>query len=174
MSELRPTTLQPFMYHDTTEVRTIQDDDDQTWWALPDVCEALGLKNIPSVRGGIKDKHVQLVRLGNNNNRTTVISEPALYRLILRSNRPEAEPFQDWVFEEVLPTIRRTGQYLTDEARELHGYRATSFARKIQPLRTSHPTLYRELRDTVLYDHLERLSDAASVRRMHEIAPPNT
>ncbi|EGP02427.1 hypothetical protein AAUPMG_12896, partial [Pasteurella multocida subsp. multocida str. Anand1_goat] len=39
------------------------------------------------------------------------INEPNLYRLIIKSRKPEAEPFETWVFEEVLPQIRKTGKY---------------------------------------------------------------
>ena len=39
------------------------------------------------------------------------VNEPNLYRLITRSKMPHAVKFQDWVFEEVLPTIRKTGGY---------------------------------------------------------------
>jgi hypothetical protein len=39
------------------------------------------------------------------------INEKGLYRLIMRSNKPEAERLQDWVFGEVLPSIRKTGKY---------------------------------------------------------------
>lgn len=42
---------------------------------------------------------------------TTFITEGNLYRLILRSEKPEAEPFEKWVCDEVLPTIRKTGSY---------------------------------------------------------------
>jgi hypothetical protein len=42
---------------------------------------------------------------------TVLIKEPDVLRLIMASKKPEAEPFQDWVFEEVLPEIRRTGSY---------------------------------------------------------------
>eukprot|EP00969_Alexandrium_andersonii_P119557 5286163-Alexandrium_andersonii.AAC.1 len=41
------------------------------------------------------------------------MSESGLYPLILRSNEPDAELFQRWVTNEVLPSIRRTGQYAT-------------------------------------------------------------
>ncbi|WP_423717275.1 MULTISPECIES: P22AR C-terminal domain-containing protein [unclassified Haemophilus] len=41
----------------------------------------------------------------------TFINEPNLYRLIIKSRKPEAEPFEAWVFEEVLPQIRKTGKY---------------------------------------------------------------
>lgn len=49
----------------------------------------------------------------------TVLSEPGLWYFVSRSNSPLAEPFQDWLYEEVLPQIRKTGQYTqTDATRE--------------------------------------------------------
>lgn len=42
---------------------------------------------------------------------TKWIPESDVYRLIMRSNMPNAERFQDWVTEEVLPSIRKTGAY---------------------------------------------------------------
>ncbi len=47
---------------------------------------------------------------------TKYISEADIYRLVMRSELPEAEKFKDWVCEEVLPSIRRHGAYLTDAA----------------------------------------------------------
>lgn len=46
----------------------------------------------------------------------TFITEPDLYRLIIHSKLPTAEKFERWVFEDVLPTIRKTGMYATPEA----------------------------------------------------------
>ncbi|SSX81853.1 Uncharacterized phage-encoded protein [[Actinobacillus] rossii] len=46
-----------------------------------------------------------------NNEKTSFINEPNLYRIIFRSEKPIAKEFQNWVFEEVLPQIRKTGQY---------------------------------------------------------------
>lgn len=43
------------------------------------------------------------------------IPEKDVYRLIMRSNLPNAEPFQDWVCDEVLPSIRKHGGYLTPD-----------------------------------------------------------
>ncbi|WP_086466428.1 BRO-N domain-containing protein [Oceanibaculum nanhaiense] len=45
----------------------------------------------------------------------TVLSESGLYKLIMRSNRPNARPFQDWVTREVLPAIRKTGTYTMEK-----------------------------------------------------------
>ena len=55
----------------------------------------------------------------------TVISEPGIYQLIFSSKMPDAEEFQDWVFEEVLPSIRRHGAYVDanhKQFRELSKY----------------------------------------------------
>jgi len=52
-----------------------------------------------------------------------IVSEPGIYSLIFRSEKKEAEQFQEWVFEEVLPTIRKHGKYeLSDEMKELMQY----------------------------------------------------
>lgn len=40
-----------------------------------------------------------------------IVNEPGLYRLIFKSNRPEAKKFQKWIYHEVLPQIRKTGVY---------------------------------------------------------------
>lgn len=45
------------------------------------------------------------------------ISEQNLYKVIMRSDKPQAEPFQDWVCDEVLPTIRKTGGYIAASTR---------------------------------------------------------
>lgn len=42
---------------------------------------------------------------------TWLISEPDVYKLLLRGHAPQSEPFRKWVTEEVLPSIRKTGQY---------------------------------------------------------------
>ena len=49
------------------------------------------------------------------NTQLNYVNEPNLYRVIFQSRKPEARKFQDWIFNEVLPIINRTGAYLTDE-----------------------------------------------------------
>jgi prophage antirepressor-like protein len=46
-----------------------------------------------------------------NASRLMVLREPGFYALVFKSRQPDAEAFQDWVFEEVLPSIRKTGAY---------------------------------------------------------------
>ena len=47
------------------------------------------------------------------NQEMTIVSEAGLYSLILRSRKPEAKAFKRWVTHEVLPSIRKTGAYLS-------------------------------------------------------------
>ena len=49
--------------------------------------------------------------LGHIERIATYLSEAGLFELLCKSEMPAARPFQDWLFEEVLPTIRRTGSY---------------------------------------------------------------
>ncbi|SFW31821.1 BRO family, N-terminal domain [Pseudomonas sp. NFACC19-2] len=47
---------------------------------------------------------------------TTLMDEPNVYQMLLRSNSPQTEPFRKWVTEEVLPSIRKTGKYSAEES----------------------------------------------------------
>ncbi len=47
----------------------------------------------------------------SGNSRITLISESGLYRILAKCNLPKCEPFESWVFDEVLPSIRQTGSY---------------------------------------------------------------
>ena len=42
---------------------------------------------------------------------TSVVNEVGLYKIIMRSNKPIAQPFQEFIYEEILPSIRKTGEY---------------------------------------------------------------
>ena len=44
----------------------------------------------------------------SGNSRITLISESGLYRILAKCNLPKCEPFESWVFDEVLPSIRKT------------------------------------------------------------------
>ena len=87
--------------------------DGEPWFVAKDVCDVLGIANPRNATARIpnKDKGVrQMDTLGGVQN-ISMISEAGLYRLVLRSDKPEAEPFIDWVTSKVLPTLRKTGSY---------------------------------------------------------------
>lgn len=83
-------------------------------FCLTDVAGILDLGNANPSRFNLSKDGVHKmysVDSKGRKNEITFISEPNLYRVIFRSNKKEAVKFQDWVFEEVLPQIRKTGQY---------------------------------------------------------------
>lgn len=97
----------------STPVRT-QLIDGNIWFCLIDVCDSLNLKrktNWLSRLSGDGLRKMQLIDNLGRSQETTFINEPNLYRLIFRSNKPAAVQFGNWVYEEVLPTIRKTGSY---------------------------------------------------------------
>jgi len=94
--------------------------DGAPWFVAADVCRVLGF-NIaahgtePHLWGIAADEKRPVppgLLRGKGTGKATLISEPGLYRLIMRSDRPIARPFQDWVVREVLPAIRKTGGYV--------------------------------------------------------------
>ena len=107
-------------------IRTIQREDFSIWFVAKDVAVSLEiywgshtLDRIPARwRGTVKLTTPLKNQHGNQGfmeNDTTIISEPAVYKLAFRSNKPEADEFTNWVASEVLPAIRTTGQYSIDE-----------------------------------------------------------
>ena len=82
-------------------------------FCLSDVCKALGL-NASHVRERLEDGVVSTDTITDNLGRTQLanfVNEDGLYDVILDSRKPEAKTFRKWVTSEVLPSIRKTGQY---------------------------------------------------------------
>lgn len=91
--------------------------DNNPWFVLKDVYNILGLKDTSKRSNKIKEENLtrKIFVSGGQNREQTLVNEKGLYRIIFRSNKEEAEKFQDWVFDEVLPSIRKTGQYIDTE-----------------------------------------------------------
>ncbi|HDR7669608.1 TPA: phage antirepressor [Bacillus wiedmannii] len=86
-----------------------------------DVARALGYTNPhKAVKDHCKTEGVNETLVPTNGGTQTkkFINEPNLYRLIVKSKLPQAEQFEKWVFEEVLPSIRKHGAYMTDQVLE--------------------------------------------------------
>lgn len=95
------------------QVRTTQIDN-QPYFNLNDCCEALGIARGYKSAVRLSADGVRETPLIDNLGRQQVakfINEPNLYRLIFRSNKPQAQAFADWVYNEVLPSIRKTGSF---------------------------------------------------------------
>ena len=89
------------------------------WFCLSDVCKALEINNPRDVKKRLQQRGVVTIDTPTYNQhgamvmqKMTYIDEANLYRCIFQSRKQEAEQFQNWVFEVVLPQIRRTGGYI--------------------------------------------------------------
>lgn len=100
------------------QVRTVTQNN-EPWFAAIDVCRALDiswsgskiLRGFPDAWKGVVKLTTPCGRRGGGNQKLVVISEPAVYKLAFRSNKPEADAFTNWVASEVLPAIRKTGKF---------------------------------------------------------------
>jgi prophage antirepressor-like protein len=134
----------------------------EPWFVAADVCRALGLpfgKGAGSTARYLGNLAVDEKRAvtkvgsigstllaGTAANSANLVSESGLYKLIMRSDKPEAAAFQDWVTREVLPAIRKTGGYLlNEEARET----AAVDQRETVPIPQDFPAALRALADAL-------------------------
>ncbi len=90
---------------------------DNPWFVAIDICKILGTGNISMTLLKLKNewKGIKKINTSKGIQELIIINEAGLYKLIMRSNKPYAEQFQEWIFEEVLPSIRKTGQYQMDD-----------------------------------------------------------
>ncbi|WP_419654022.1 Bro-N domain-containing protein [Xylella fastidiosa] len=109
--------ITPFQF-ESHAVRTVVDDHGEVWFVGKDVADVLGYADHRKAldahcKGGAK--RLPLPTAGGIQE-IRIISEPDMLRLIVSSKLPAAERFERWVFEEVLPTLRKTGTYSTPGA----------------------------------------------------------
>lgn len=111
--------MQIFQHEQYGKIRTIMIDG-KLYFVGKDVALALGYKNTKdALSKHVKEKYKEkcevafhdLTSRARKTQNMTVIDESGLYCLVLASKLPSAEKFQDWVVEEILPTIRKTGSY---------------------------------------------------------------
>ena len=103
------------------DVRTLERDG-EPWFYASDACAVLGLTNVNMALKTLDDDEADLttseVRSKNGviqKREVWIVSESGLYELVFKSRRAEARAFRRWVRRDVIPAIRRTGQYVADE-----------------------------------------------------------
>lgn len=128
------------------KIRSIRDSRGDSWFVLSDVCKALNLSNTSEVKKRLDKDGCRLIdgneligrdgfdSVNPGNPYMTFINEDNFYKCIMRSDKKEAEIFQDWLCEEVLPSIRKSKCYIkeiSDEEAESLIKRALDLAHDI-------------------------------------------
>lgn len=110
--------LQIFENPEFGKVRTVSVED-KVYFVANDVAKALGY-TVPKdavtrhCKGALKQRYLT----EGGEQEMKVIPEGDVYRLVIKSQLPAAEKFESWIFDEVLPAIRKTGGYITRETSE--------------------------------------------------------
>nr|WP_321443134.1 BRO family protein [uncultured Cohaesibacter sp.] len=96
--------------------------DNEPWFVAKDICDALGLNHTATALKKLDDfeKRVSGTHFGRGR-RPIIVNESGLYKLIMRSDKPEAQSFQKWVTQAVLPAIRKDGMYVKGEEKVVTG-----------------------------------------------------
>lgn len=99
-------------------LRTLTDEAGEPWFVAKDVCDILGTdtRDLHKILESDEITNVDSIHIAQNGGKAPlIISEPGLYRLVMKSRKPEAKEFQRWVTHEVLPSIRKHGAYMTQQ-----------------------------------------------------------
>ncbi|ENV8236367.1 Bro-N domain-containing protein [Campylobacter jejuni] len=99
------------------QVRVVKDKNNEPLFCLSDICKILEIQNATDTKNAIL-REFELPRLnlysfdtGFGIKEFTMIDEPQLYFILMRSDKPSAKPFRMWVTKEVLPSVRKKGYY---------------------------------------------------------------
>lgn len=135
------------------QVRIINAEEGTIWFCARDIANALGYSNsnkaIKDHCHGVTNRYPIIDALGRTQE-TKFITEGDVYRLIVSSKLPEAQKFEHWLFDEVVPTIRQTGGYnmkASLEALATSPDMVIALAMKVKEERAA-----RELAETALHD----------------------
>jgi prophage antirepressor-like protein len=112
--------LQIFSNSQFGEIRVAKNESNEPLFCLADLCNVLGIANPRDVKARLNPKGVVTndTPTKGGTQRMIFVDEPNFYRVVFQSRKPEAEAFTSWVTNEVLPSIRKHGAYLTPSAIE--------------------------------------------------------
>ena len=116
--------LQKVFNYSGNEIRTVLKDG-EPWFVAKDVCDVLDHSNHKVAVTRLDEDEVSKVYLTDSLGRkqqNTVINEAGLYSLVITSNKPEAKQFKRWITHEVIPTIRKTGGYVSNDEMFIQTY----------------------------------------------------
>jgi anti-repressor protein len=108
--------LQRVFHYAGNEVRTVMQNN-EAWFVAKDVCEILEIQNVTQALQRLEENERSMFNIGRQG-KANIVNESGLYELIFASRKNEAKTFKKWVKQEVLPSIRKHGAYMTDDTIE--------------------------------------------------------
>lgn len=108
--------LQVFTNEECGEIRVLKHYG-EAWFVAADVCKALEIGNTSQAMSRLDDDE-KTTLISNEGRQLNIVSESGLYSLVLSSRKKEAKTFKRWITHEVLPSIRKTGGYNSQQSDE--------------------------------------------------------
>ena len=180
MTENNKTMVTVFENKDFGKVRTV-DIDSKIYFCGSDVAKALGYaRPADAITSHCKGVCVLPTPSAGGVQKTKFISEGDVYRLIAHSKLPSAERFESWIFDEVLPTIRKTGGYVANDEIFINTYLPNADAQTRELFRLNLSTI-RQLNNKIEQDkplvdfasHIQTSEDCISMNDMAKLAAKN-
>jgi anti-repressor protein len=106
--------LKVFENNDFGQVRVVNQDG-EPWFVATDVCKVLEIQNTSQALQRLDEDERSMLNIGRQGE-ANVVNEYGLYTLILGSRKESAKQFKRWITHEVIPSIRKTGQYSVDQS----------------------------------------------------------
>jgi prophage antirepressor-like protein len=113
--------LQVFTNKECGEIRVLKRNG-EAWFVAVDVCKALDINNARQAVTRLDDDEKCTV-ISNDGRQMNIVSESGLYSLVLSSRKKEAKTFKRWVTHDILPEIRKTGGYNSQQSDEFKAKR---------------------------------------------------
>lgn len=170
-----------YKYFNNMDVRVYKDENQNPWFVSRDVADILDYKNTrQTIKDHVDDEdkcvmgQIESQNEGYQNdtpqNNTILINESGLYSLILRSKKKEAKQFKRWITSEVIPSLRKNGEYVVPKNVMKEKLDCIEIASRIfSTLRNGEI----QDRDKLLLEDLARNAMIGSVSNMNEISKEN-
>ncbi|WP_270982644.1 Bro-N domain-containing protein [Campylobacter helveticus] len=124
------------------EIRIIKDESGEPLFCLRDICDSLGHSNSRVIKEAIQNEfqgsnfNLHPFQTQGGIQHFTMITEPQLYFMLMRSDKPKARDFRQWVINEVLPSIRKDGSYSVGASNEMFSLKDELIKAKNEVIKT--------------------------------------
>lgn len=147
-------SIQLFQKENIGQIRT-QLINGEIYLCLKDVCKILDIRNVSQCKKRLSQKGICITDTLSRGGiqKLIFINESNLYKVIFQSRKPEAEAFTEWVTSEVLPSIRKTGQYISNTT-------ILQLEKRIQELEEANKPFKKVTEESILLDYFNALKQA--------------
>ncbi len=150
----------------------------EPWFVAKDVCEILEIKDVSMAltKFPAKWKGTKVIGTPGGDQNMRIINEAGLYKLIIRSNKPIAQKFQEVVCEEILPSLRKKGEYkiqsIIDKNKKLEDEKLLldkELLKKNKEIKQLHTLVKKKAKKRYSYSHCVYIISNPDIKNCYKI-----